>query len=280
MAFSYSGQKKFAEAEREFQTALRLDPQYDAAATDYVALLFGTNQQPKALDFAKQYAATNGSRVQPHYIYANALANSKNLDQAAVEFQKCVDLDPKFMGPYVQLSRIYLGQNKPDQAIATLQKALSVDPNSAGINLSMGEIYLSRNDLKSARTYFEKANQIAPADALVANDLAWTYAQQGENLDVALNLAQLAKQTMPDVPAVTDTLAWVQYKKGNYSIAVGLLDEAVKKYPQNPQYRYHLGMALSAAGDNGRAKAELQKALELNLHGDDAKQAQLTLAKL
>ncbi len=85
---------------------------------------------------------------------------------------------------------------------------------------------------------------------------------------------------MPDVPAVTDTLAWVQYKKGNYSIAVGLLDDAVKKYPQNAQYRYHLGMALSGAGDNGRAKAELQKALELNLHGDDAKQAQSTLAKL
>ncbi len=120
MAFSYAGQKKYTEAEREFQTALRLNPQYDAAATDYVALLFGTNQQAKALDFAKQYAASNGSRVQPHFIYATALANSKNLDQAAVEFQKCVDIEPKFMGPYVQLSRIYLGQNKPDQAVATL----------------------------------------------------------------------------------------------------------------------------------------------------------------
>ena len=39
-------------------------------------------------------------------------------------------------------------------------------------------------------------------------------------------------------------------------------------------------MALTAAGDNGRAKAELQKALDLKLQGDDAKQAQSTLAKL
>ena len=72
----------------------------------------------------------------------------------------------------------------------------------------------------------------------------------------------------------------MQYKRGNYSIAIGLLDEAVKKNPQSAQYRYHLGMALSAAGDHDRAKVELQKALTLNLGGDDAQQAQLTLAKL
>jgi Flp pilus assembly protein TadD len=85
---------------------------------------------------------------------------------------------------------------------------------------------------------------------------------------------------LPDALPVTDTLAWVQYRKGNYSIAIGLLDEAVKKNPESAQYRYHLGMALSAAGDNDRAKAELRKALELNLRGDDAQQAQSTLAKL
>ena len=47
MAFSYAGQKKYAEAEREFQTVLRLNPQYDPAASDYVALLFATNQASK-----------------------------------------------------------------------------------------------------------------------------------------------------------------------------------------------------------------------------------------
>ena len=49
----------------------------------------------------------------------------------------------------------------------------------------MGEIYLAKKDLPSARKYFEKANQINPNDPLAANDLAWVYALQGENLDVA-----------------------------------------------------------------------------------------------
>ncbi len=72
----------------------------------------------------------------------------------------------------------------------------------------------------------------------------------------------------------------MQYQKGNYTISIGLLEDAVKKVPQNAQYRYHLGMALSAAGDHDRAKAELRKALELNLRGNDAQQAQQALAKL
>ena len=65
-------------------------------------------------------------------------------------------------------------------------------------------------------------------------------------------------------------------------IAVGLLSEAVQKMPQSAEYRYHLGMALSGAGQKDKAKEELSKALQLAppLKGDDAKQAQDTLAKL
>ena len=58
--------------------------------------------------------------------------------------------------------------------------------------------------------------------------------------------------------------------------------EAVQKMPQSAEYRYHLGMALSGAGQKDKAKEELSKALQLAppLKGDDAKQAQDTLAKL
>ena len=39
-------------------------------------------------------------------------------------------------------------------------------------------------------------------------------------------------------------------------------------------------MALSGAGDKDRARTELQKALQLNLKGPDADDAQKTLASL
>ena len=51
--------------------------------------------------------------------------------------------------------------------------------------------------------------------------------------------------------AINDTLGWIQYKKGNYLIAVGLLTEVVNKLPQSAEYRYHLGMALNGCRAEG-----------------------------
>ena len=222
--------------------------------------------------------SANPNRPTAHYIYATALANTKNLDQAAVSSRSASIWIPRHGAISAAWPRLH-DPNKPEQTVAIYQKA-AAQPTSAAMNMALGNVYLARNDLKSARQYFEKANQLSPNDPLAANDLAWVYALQGENLDVALNLAQQAKQALPNAPAITDTLAWIQYKKGNYSIAIGLLDDAVKKAPQSAQYRYHLGMALSAGGDHTRAKEELKKSLELNLRGDDAQQAQQALAKL
>ena len=183
---------------------------------------------------------------------------------------------------YMQLARVYELQGKSDDALAMYQKALTVAPNSTAVMGAIGNVYLAKNDLKAAQQSFEKANTLAPHDPMIQNNLAWVYAIQGQNLDQALSLATQAKQTAPDLPAINDTLGWIQYKKGNYVIAVGLLSEVVQKLPQSAEYHYHLGMALNGAGQKDKAKEELRKALQLAppLAHDDAKQAQDTLAKL
>ena len=282
MAFAYGGLKKYAEAEREFQTALKLNPQYDAAVGEYVQMLFAINQGQKGMQVAKQYLDSNPDRAGAQFIYASALANSKKYDEAIPGYQKAIQLEPKGILAYMQLANIYQLQGKPDEAISTYQRALAVSPGNAAVQGALGNAYLLKGDLKASQQAFEKANSLAPHDPLLQNNLAWVYVVEGVKLDEALSLAQQAKQAAPNLPQINDTLGWIQYKKGNYIIAVGLLDEVVQKLPQNPEYRYHLGMALSGAGQKERAKEELRKALQLTppLDHDDAKQAQDALAKL
>jgi Flp pilus assembly protein TadD len=160
------------------------------------------------------------------------------------------------------------------------QKALAIQPVSTSINNAIGNVYLQKGDLKSAGKYFQTTLSENAHDPVAANNLAWVYAEQGENLDMALSLATQAKQVAPEMQSVNDTLAWIQYKKGNYRVSVSLAEDAVKSSPDNPGFRYHLGMALSGAGEKDRAKAELQKALQLNLKGQDAEDAHKTLASL
>jgi len=144
----------------------------------------------------------------------------------------------------------------------------------------MGDVYMAKGDLKNAGKYFQAALSENAHDPVAANNLAWVYAQQGDNLDMALSLATQAKQIAPEMNNVNDTLAWIQYKKGNYQVSVSFAEDAVRRAPENASFRYHLGMALMGAGDKDRARSELQKALSLNLKGTDAQEAQKSLASL
>jgi tetratricopeptide (TPR) repeat protein len=280
MAFAYAGQKKYADAEREFQTSIKTYPTFDAAWADYISLMFGTNQPAKALALANQYVTANPNRASAHFINASALATAKKYEQATSEFQKVLQIDPKSVMAYYHLAQLHQLMGQTDAALDSYQKALALQPTSPMVNNAIGNLYLGKDDLKSAGKYFQAALAQDSHNPVAANNLAWVYAEQGENLDMALSLATQAKQLAPDLTAVSDTLAWIQYKKGNYRVSVSLAEDAVKKEPQKADYRYHLGMALKGAGERDRAKIELQKALQLNLKGTDAQDAQKTLALL
>lgn len=279
-AVAYAGEKKYAEAERSFQTALKIYPQYDAAMADYVNMMFLMNNAAKGVALAGQYAAANPNRAQAHFIYGSALATTKKYDQALQEYQKVIQLDPSSLMAYIHSGQIYELTNRPDDALGIYQKALQVQPKSPLVNNFLGNLYVRRGDLKSAGKYFQAALNENAHDPVAANNLAWVYASEGENLDMALSLATQAKQIAPDLDGINDTLAWIQYKKGNYRVSISLAEDAVKKRPEKADYRYHLGMALMGAGERDRARTELQKALQLNLKGVDAQEAQKTLASL
>jgi tetratricopeptide (TPR) repeat protein len=115
---------------------------------------------------------------------------------------------------------------------------------------------------------------VDPNFAVAASNLAWVYAQQGTNLDVALGLAQRAKQLMPELPSITDTLAWVIYKKGVYVSALPLLQECVEKEPGSAMFHYHLGLTYLGLGEKAKGKVQMQTALRLKLPKNDADTAE------
>jgi tetratricopeptide (TPR) repeat protein len=142
----------------------------------------------------------------------------------------------------------------------------------------VGNLYLDKGDLETAGKYYERALQADPNFPVANANMAWVDAQQGKDLDVALGMAQKAKSMLPEVPSISDTLAWVLYKKGNYSGALPLFQDCVKKTPDSAEFRYHLGLVLLASGEKEPGKAQLQAALQLNkLRPEDKEQAKQAL---
>ena len=97
------------------------------------------------------------------------------------------------------------------------------------------------------------------------NNLAYLYADSGENLDRALDLAQEAKALLPNNPSVADTLGWVLFKRGVHSAAISYLKEAeAATRPSDASLgvvRHHLAQAYEANGDTDDALAALARSL-------------------
>jgi predicted Zn-dependent protease len=105
-------------------------------------------------------------------------------------------------------------------------------------------------------------------------------AENGGNLDEALAYAEDALAQQGDNPYIADTLGWIYYKKNAHIKAVSLLGEAVKKLPENPVVRYHLGMALFKKGEPNNAKKTLEFALKMSPTFPGAEEARTTLESL
>jgi tetratricopeptide (TPR) repeat protein len=146
--------------------------------------------------------------------------------------------------------------------------------------MGLGIIYDTQKKYDQAKEYYQKALKINPKFVPAANNLAYLYAEKGENVDEALSLAQSAKEQFPDDPHISDTLGWVYYKKNVFSRAIVYLKEANDKIQNNPMTRYHLGMAYYKNGEKENAKRELKKALELDSKFEGAEEAKEVLSKL
>ena len=161
-----------------------------------------------------------------------------------------------------------------DQAVANFEKAIQMNPAVAENYVALAAIEDSRGNWQRAEQLIQQALQIHPDDPFAASNLADLLLEHGGSADSALSYAQIARQGLPESPVTADALGWAYCQKGAYSLAVNLLEEAVRKAPDEPNYRYHLGMTYMKVADRAHATEHLQRALKLSptfAHADEIK---------
>ena len=102
---------------------------------------------------------------------------------------------------------------------------------------------------------------------MAKNNLAYLLTESGGDLDRALELAQQAKEQMPDDGSAADTLGWVLLKRGVPSAAIGYLQEAVEQFPAEAFeiqgiVSNHLAQAYEQNKEADKALAESRKSVE------------------
>ena len=244
--------KNAAGARAAFERALQLDPsQPDALqALGTLDVRAGNHGRGARTDGAasESRAEKRGLRM----IAAQTYIALGDLASAERALREAIELDSANIVAYGLLGQIYVSQRKLNEARIEFEQVAKRLPKAAAPPTMIGMIHELQNNKEEARRWYEKALAIDTNAPVAANNLAWMTAEQGGNLDVALQLAQTAKARLPDSHQVDDTLGWVYYKKGLHTLAIGSFQSSIQKDPKNPVYHYHLGLAYAKTATRTR----------------------------
>jgi putative PEP-CTERM system TPR-repeat lipoprotein len=265
-------------ARSSFTRALELNKENVQATAGLVALDLQGNQVGTAVTRVEAQLAKQPNHVDLLTLAANVYNRAGQQDRAEQALRRAVAADPRYVNGYALLAQLYIKQRRLDEARTEFEAIVKRDPRAAGPRTMVGMILESQGKRAEAKRWYEVTVAELPNAPVAANNLAYIYAEEGINLDTALQLASSAKKAIPDNPMIDDTLGWVYYKKDLYALAVGPLQESAKKLPDNPDVLYHLGMTYAKMGQKAQSRDALERALKLNPKMASAGTARQTLS--
>ena len=281
IAAVYIAQKKYPNALREFEAVLKINPEVIDALASMVQLYVLQGDRKTAFSKAEEHLAKTKNQAMVYQLMGQIQIGGKNYPKAIAYLEKAIELNPSLVTPYYLLGTVYSAQQNFDMAIAQQEKILTRNPKAVPSLMMIATLYDRKNQPQKANDYYQKVLDINKSIAPAANNLARNYAQHGGNLDVALGLAQRAREVNSTDPTIADTLGWITYKKGSYLAAISLLKESNEKFKgTNPEVLYHLGMSHWKNGDKVAAKDALSKALATDRPFTGRDEAKKTLDSL
>jgi Tfp pilus assembly protein PilF len=136
-----------AQAEREYQQSLILDPNHPDARRGYTTLLTEENRGAEAYASLKQWAEKN----------------------------------PTSADPRIELARLYQLGGDTNSAEQLIQQAMQVDPNNARAFAVIGKLREDRGDYSAAMANYQRAFQLSPTTQVATRDKIVELQSRGVN---------------------------------------------------------------------------------------------------
>jgi tetratricopeptide (TPR) repeat protein len=129
---------------------------------------------------------------------------------------------------------------------------------------SLALIYDGLDSLARVVDLYERAIRLTDSAAVYLNNLAYTYAERGINLEHAKMLSERSLQADPKNASYLDTMGWIEFKLGNDHEAINWLKKALKSDPKSAPVVEHIGDVYHKRNSLSKARSYYRKALELD----------------
>ena len=242
------------------------DSQFDvSAARSFARTSIAAGQSSQGLETLSQFA----KNVAPAdlAVYDLALAalydSLGKLDKTQDLVESAVQIAPAAPAPYLQLAGELARKKDIPKALAVLDRGIEAGAPKEMLLLARAEIQKSDGQTGRVIDTYRSVLSANPKSVIAANELAAMLADQKPLDKVALREARdlLLKNAVVKNQAILDTLAWSDYRLGDFKMAKDLLDRANADQSSNPQLRFHFGAVLIALGENAKGQGIIKSTL-------------------
>jgi len=255
--------KNWAEAESGFRRLLLTQEHEDRNRYYLSVALSGLLKFDDAIveleQISEQSPNYETSALQLAYLY-NQVGRK---DNAVQTLRQMLDLGLQQPEVYFYLAAFLADLGNYDEALEIIQEGTSEYPENVRLLYQLGVVYEQLKDSSAAVDVMEKILDLDSNHADALNFLAYYQAEQGLDLDVALDRALKAYAIMPS-GYIADTLGWVYYKLGQYEESRHYLESAADSYPKDSVILEHLGDLYGAMSLWSEAGQSYRKALSLD----------------
>ena len=211
---------------------------------------------------------------------ANFYARAQRYDEAIASFKGLLEKQPNSADFLYKLAETYRLKGDINLAADTFRKCSQAAPNNPLPLVQLGMILETVGPVDQAKAVYEQILKLDPNNWTALNNLAYRKAEEGQDLDSALSMAQRARQIQPNATALADTVGWIYIKKNMSGEAERIFKDLVAKDPSNALFHYHYGLVLVQKGDKTSARREFETALKNKPSKDEAGKIQDQLTKL
>lgn len=174
--------------------------------------------------------------------------------------------------------RLLQVRERYSEAVPLLEELQRAAPDRVQLLFWLGAAYERTARHDEAEQAFRSLLEIDPDFAPALNYLGYMWADQGRNLDQALEMVDRAVAIEPDNGAYVDSLGWTLFRMGRHDRARVLLERAARLVPGDAVISEHLGDLYRAVGRPAEARVHYERALSQD--GENADEVSSKLEQL
>ena len=265
LAHELARQGNFADAAKNYETALRLNPESAEIHYDFGNALYrrgdleaAITRYEKAIELDPEFAWA--------YVNLGAAREAQgDFASAARHCRKAIGLKPDYVRAYVNLGTALHRQGEFTEAIRSYETALRLDPSSAEAHIGLGEARQSLGKVGQAIESYERAIELNSNSEWAHLNLGNALQEQGD-IDGAIRIFKTAIKLNPELADSYYNLANALKIKKEFAAAVEQYERAIELNPRFVNAIINLGNVLTDQGDVSAAIQQYTKASELDPH--------------